>query len=111
MAYSDNSTSLAEHLTAAEFWDYLTASDTDTDNATAPPQRRWIWYCKEPQCVAYYCAWSLKTNFLLHLFETPCHRQDERTQTREGRRLLALAWREESAWDMSEPKKSPPTRA
>lgn len=99
---------LAESMAASAFEEYLADADTDTENSTLPPTRRWVWYCKLKTCPKYYAAWSCKTNFLLHLFETPVHREDSSTTTREGRRQLALAWREETAYDLSEPKKQPP---
>ncbi|PLB47850.1 hypothetical protein P170DRAFT_447718 [Aspergillus steynii IBT 23096] len=95
-------------IAAQSFADYLTESDTDIENSTLPPSRRWLWYCKLPDCPKYYSAWTCKTNFLLHLYETPIHREDGNTKTREDRRTLARSWREETAYDLSEPKKSPP---
>ena len=35
-------------------------------------------------------------------------RDDPYTKTREGRRQLSRNWREETAYDLSEPKKEPP---
>ncbi|KAJ4361372.1 hypothetical protein N0V85_009413, partial [Neurospora sp. IMI 360204] len=95
-------------ITSQTFGDYLGDTDTDTENSSLPPTRRWVWYCKHRACPDYYSAWSCKTNFLLHLYETPVHREDTTTTTREGRRQLAKAWREETAFDLSEPKKRPP---
>jgi hypothetical protein len=42
------------------------------------------------------------------LYETSLHREDAITRTREGRRKLARSWREERAYDFSEPKKRSP---
>ncbi|KAI0502794.1 hypothetical protein F5B22DRAFT_45881 [Xylaria bambusicola] len=95
-------------ITSQSFGDYLGDTDTDIENSNLPPTRRWVWYCKLRACPDYYSAWSCKTNFLLHLYETPVHREDATTSTRKGRRQLAKAWREETAFDLSEPKKTPP---
>ncbi|PGG95018.1 hypothetical protein AJ79_10316 [Helicocarpus griseus UAMH5409] len=83
-------------------------SDTDTENLTLPKGRRWAWYCKLPGCPKYYRPWALKTNFMLHLYETPAHQNDPATRTREGRRRLAESWQEETDYDMTEPVKKPP---
>ncbi|KAE8340223.1 hypothetical protein BDV24DRAFT_134435 [Aspergillus arachidicola] len=105
----DNTESfLSRSIAAQSFADYLTDSDTDTENSTLPPSRRWVWYCKLPGCPKYYAAWTCKTNFLLHLYETPMHREDDNTKTRESRRTLARNWRAETAYDLSEPKETPP---
>lgn len=98
----------SSNTAAIDFGDYLDDIDTDAENSTLPPSRRWIWYCKLPGCPKYYTAWSCKSNFLLHLYETSIHRVSELTETREGRRALGQAWREETAYDLSEPKKQPP---
>lgn len=95
-------------ITSQSFGDYLGDTDTDTENSKLPPTRRWVWYCKHRSCPGYYSAWSCKTNFLLHLYETPIHREDATTSTPKGRRQLAMAWREETTFDLSEPKKRPP---
>lgn len=95
-------------IAAQSFAEYLTDSDTDTENSTLPPTRRWVWYCKLPSCPKYYSAWTCKTNFLLHLYDTPMHREDDNTKSRESRRTLARSWRKETAYDLSEPKESPP---
>jgi hypothetical protein len=99
---------VSECISAQSFADYLADADTDTDNDILPHTRRWAWYCKKPECPGYYSAWLSKTNFLLHLYESTVHREDSATQTLEGRRQLATKWREETAFDMSEPKKVPP---
>ncbi|KAI0438936.1 hypothetical protein F4803DRAFT_533180 [Xylaria telfairii] len=99
---------LADCLASQSFGNYLGDTDTDTENASLPPHRRWVWYCKHRACPKYYSAWASKTNWLLHLYETPEHREDSTTTTREGRLELAKAWREETAFDLSEPKKLPP---
>lgn len=105
----DNSSSFVyDSIAAQSFGDYLADTDTDTENSNLPSCRRWVWYCKLRACPKYYTAWSCKTNFLLHLYETPVHREDAATRTREGRRQLARTWREETAYDLSEPKKQPP---
>lgn len=88
--------------------DFYAETDTDTDNASLPAHRRWVWYCKLRSCPDYYRAWTLKTNFLLHLAETPVHSDDPATKTKKGRQQLADAWKEETAFDLSEPKKLPP---
>ena len=85
-------------------FDYLTNSDTDADNADLCGARRWAWYCKDPACPKYWVAWSCKSNFWLHLYETAVHRADVRTHTRVGRRELARDWRVETDWEMKEPK-------
>jgi hypothetical protein len=89
-------------------FDYLTNSDTDTDNADLGSARRWAWYCKDPECPKYWSAWSSKSNFWLHLYETAVHRADVRTHTRVGRRELARAWRVETDWEMKEQKQPKP---
>ncbi|TRX96528.1 hypothetical protein FHL15_002800 [Xylaria flabelliformis] len=94
--------------TSAQF-DYLTSSDTDADNADLFPTHRWAWYCKDPTCPQYWSAWSCKSNFWLHLFETEVHRADLRTHTRVGRRNLAREWRVKTDWEMTEPKQPKPT--
>lgn len=99
---------LFDGINSHSFSDYLRDSDTDTENSSLPPTRRWVWYCKHRTCPGYYSAWLRKTNFLLHLYETPVHREDATTTTQDGRRQLAKAWREETAYDLSEPKKRPP---
>ncbi|KAM5457362.1 hypothetical protein MaudCBS49596_000557 [Microsporum audouinii] len=83
-------------------------SDTEAENSTLPHDRRWAWYCKLPSCPRYYRAWVLKSNFMLHLYETPAHQDDPATRTREGRRRLAKRWREETDYGMTEPMKRPP---
>lgn len=85
-------------------FDYLTSSDTDADNADLCSTRRWVWYCKDPACPRYWGAWTCKSNFWLHLYETSVHRADLRTHTRVGRRELARAWRVETDWEMNERK-------
>jgi len=55
--------------------------------------RRWAWYCKDPACPKCWSAWSCKSNFWLHLYETAVHYADIRTYTRVGRRDLAREWR------------------
>lgn len=89
-------------------FDYMTSSDTDTDNAALRGDRRWAWYCKDPACPKYWNAWSCKSNFWLHLYETDVHRADERTHTRAKRRELARNWRVETDWQMKEPKQPKP---
>lgn len=89
-------------------FDYMTNSDTDTDNADLSRTRRWAWYCKDPVCPKYWSAWSCKSNFWLHLYETDVHRADVRTHTRVGRRELAKEWRVETDWEMKEPKQPKP---
>jgi hypothetical protein len=89
-------------------FDYLTNSDTDADNADLCSARRWTWYCKDPACPKYWSAWSCKSNFWLHLYETAVHRADVRTHTRVGRRELAKEWRVETGWEMKEPKQPKP---
>jgi hypothetical protein len=42
------------------------------------------------------------------LYETPVHREQSATQTGKARRRLARAWRAETAFDLSEPKRIPP---
>jgi len=95
-------------IASQSFGDYLADTDTDTDNSSLQSTHRWVWYCKLRTCPKYYTAWSCKSNFLLHLYETPLHSEDASTRTREGRRQLARSWREETAYDLSEPKKRPP---
>lgn len=95
---------VARSIAAQEFGEYMTESDTDTENATAPHGRRWVWLCKSPQCSKNGAAWTCKTNWLLHLYETPAHREDQRTRTREGRRALSRSWRAERAYDFSDMK-------
>jgi hypothetical protein len=74
-------------------FDYLTNSNTDADNADLGGARWWAWYCKDPACPKYWSAWSVKSNFWLHLYETAVHRADVRTHTRVRRQELARAWR------------------
>lgn len=93
-------------IEAQSFAEYLTETDTDAENSSLPHTRRWEWYCKSHHCPSYYTAWTCKSKFLLHLYETPIHREDPSTRSREGRRLLAKNWREETAYDL--PKKQPP---
>lgn len=87
------------------FADYLEDGDTDSENEILPSTRRWTWYCRLPGCPDYYSAWACKTNFLLHLYETPVHREHSATQTGKGRRRLGRAWRQDTAYDLSEPKR------
>ena len=89
-------------------FDYLTNSDTDAENADLCGARRWAWYCKDPACPKYWIAWSCKSNFWLHLYETAVHRADVRTHTRVGRRELAREWRVQTDWEMKEPKQPKP---
>jgi hypothetical protein len=95
-------------IESQSFADYLEDDDTDAENETLPPSRRWAWCCRLPHCPGYNSAWSCKTNFLLHLYETPVHREQSATQTGKSRRRLARAWRAETAFDLSEPKRIPP---
>lgn len=97
-----------DSVAAQSFSEYLADTDTDGENSVLVPSRRYVWYCKLRTCSKYYTAWSCKSNFLLHLYETPLHRDDPTTSTREGRRQLSRSWREETAYDLSEPKKKPP---
>lgn len=94
-------------VAAQEFSEYIADTDTDGENSGLAPSRRYVWYCKLRTCSKYYTAWSCKSNFLLHLYETPVHRDDPNTKTREGRRQLSRSWREETAYDLSE-RKGPP---
>ncbi|KAI9781457.1 MAG: hypothetical protein M1816_002378 [Peltula sp. TS41687] len=105
---SDETNFVSQSLAVQSFSSYLTDPDTDTENSVLRPNRRWVWYCKLRDCPGYYSAWTCKTNFLLHLYETPVHQEDASTKTREGRCRLASSWREETAYDLSEPKKMPP---
>jgi len=105
---ADEQIFVSRSIEAQSFADYLTETDTDTENASLPHSRRWVWYCKSRYCPKYHSVWTCKTNFLLHLYETPIHREDPSTKTCEGRRLLARSWKEETAYDLSEPKKQPP---
>ena len=95
-------------IASQSFGEYLGDTDTDTENSNLAPSRRYVWYCKLCTCPGYYAAWSCKSNFLLHLYETPVHREDPSTNTREGRRQLGRSWKEETAYDLSEPKKKSP---
>ncbi len=97
-----------DSVAAQSFGEYLADTDTDEENSGLAPSRRYVWYCKLRTCSKYYTAWSCKGNFLLHLYETPVHRDDPDTRTRDGRRQLSRSWREETAHDLSEPKKEPP---
>ena len=89
-------------------FDYLTNSDTDADNVDLCSSRRWAWYCKDPACHKCWSAWSCKSNFWLHRYETAVHRADVRTHTRVGRRELAREWRVETDWEVKEPKQPKP---
>ena len=95
-------------IAAQSFSEYLADTDTDKENSSLPPSRRYVWYCKLRTCSEYYTVWSRKSNFLLHLYETLVHRDDPNTRTRKERRQLSKSWREETAYDLSEPKKEPP---
>ncbi len=97
-----------DSVAAHSFSEYLADTDTDEENSALAPSRRYVWYCELRTCSKYYTAWSCKSNFLLHLYETAVHRDDPNTKTREGRRQLSRCWREETAYDLSEPKKDPP---
>ncbi|KAF1815407.1 hypothetical protein P152DRAFT_455112 [Eremomyces bilateralis CBS 781.70] len=90
-----------------DFGECLVDTDTDTDNSTLPLTRRWAWYCKPKSCPDYFAAWSCKSNFLPHLYETPIHREDATSRTREGHRNFAKTWREETAYNLSELKNQP----
>lgn len=90
------------------FDQYLTDNDTGSENSSLPPSRRWVWYCKLRDCPQYWSTWTCKSNFLLHLYESPQHRADTRIKTRQGRRQLSASWKEETAYHLSEPKKLPP---
>ena len=83
-------------------------SAIDGENSGLAPSRRYVWYCKLRTCSKHYTASSCKSNFLLHLHETPVHRDDPNTKTREGRRQLSRSRKEETAYDLSEPKKGLP---
>ena len=93
---------IAQSIAVDEFSDYLQDSDTDKENSTLPPSRRWIWVCRLQECPENGSRWTCKTNFLLHLYETPVHRADEKTRTGNGRREISRNWREERAWDFSD---------
>ena len=95
-------------MRSRSFENYFGDTDTDTENSSLPHTRRWVWYCKNPACPKYYAAWTCKSNFILHLYETPIHREDVTTHARDSRRQLVRASREETAFDLSEPKKRPP---
>jgi hypothetical protein len=99
---------IRDSIAAQSFSEHLADTDTDEENLGLAPSRRYVWYCKLRVCSEYYTAWSCKSNFLLHLYETPVHRDDPNTRTREGRRQLSRTWREETAYDLSEPKGEPP---
>jgi hypothetical protein len=72
-------------------FDYLTNSYTDADNADLGSTRRGVWYFKDSACPKYWNAWSCKSNFWLHLYETAVHYGYARV----GRRELAREWRVE----------------
>ena len=91
-----------DSVAAQLFSEYLANTDTDEDNSGLAPSRRYVWYCKLRTCPKYYTAWSCKTNFLLHLHETPVHRHDPTTSTRKGRRQFSRSWREEAAYKLGE---------
>jgi hypothetical protein len=97
-----------DSIASQSFGNYLADTDIDSEHSALRPRRRWVWYCKLRTCPKYYSTWSCKSNFLLHLYETPLHREDATTRIREGRHQLARSWREETAYDLSEPKKGPP---
>ena len=86
-----------DSVAAQSFSEYLADTDTDEDNSDLAPSRRYVWYCKLRTCPKYYTAWSCKTKFLLHLYETLVHRDDPTTSTRDRRRQLSRSWREETA--------------
>lgn len=96
-----------DFVAAQSFSEYLADTDIDEENSGLAPSRCFVWYCKLRTCSKYYIAWSCKPNFLLHLYETPVHREDPTTSTLEGRRQLSKRWREETAYYLSEPKKEP----
>jgi len=102
MANNTEDTFVARSIAAQKFGDYLQDSDTDTDNASLPRSRRWVWVCKLEQCLKHGTAWTCKTNFLLHLFETAVHQDDDLTKSRTGRRQICGQWREERAFDFSD---------
>ncbi|KAI1420370.1 hypothetical protein F5Y12DRAFT_719595 [Xylaria sp. FL1777] len=108
MAASNGNNFVFECIASSDFADYLSDNDTDAENSTLPATRRWAWYCKLPACPEYYKAWVSKSNFSLHLYESEAHRRDPAAATRKGRRELTAAWKEETAFDMSEPKKRAP---
>lgn len=105
---ADPGSFVSRRLEAQDFANYVTDTDTDAENSDLPPARRWVWYCKLRTCPKYYRAWTCKSNFLLHLYETSEHRNDEQSRTREGRREYTKLCREETAYDLSEPNKKPP---
>ena len=102
---ADPSTFVSRCIAAQDFADYLTDTDTDAENSVLPRNRRWVWYCKLRTCPKYCSTWICKSNFLLHLYETPEHRGGV---DRERRRQFVKCCREETAYDLSEPKKRPP---
>src|SRR5437016_8881210 len=61
-----------------------------------------------PRVLKYWSAWSCKSNFWLHLYETAVHRADVWTHTWVGRRELAREWRVETDWEMKELKQPKP---
>ena len=68
----------------------------------------WSWTgINERRCIGY-SAWICKSNFLLHLYETPVYCRDPSTNTHQGRCQLGRSWREETAYDL---RKSLITRA
>lgn len=99
-----------DSVAAHSFSEYLADTDTDEENSGFATCRCYVWYCKLRTCTKYYTAWSRKSNFLLHLYETVVHRDDPNTKKSEGRRQLSRSRREETAYDLSEPKKEPPQR-
>ncbi|KAI7971756.1 hypothetical protein EIK77_000910 [Talaromyces pinophilus] len=106
---TDPSTFVSRSVQAQDFSAYyVTDTDTDTENSVLPRHRRWVWYCKLRSCPKYYSAWTCKSNFLIHIYESTEHREDDGNISREGRRQFVKSCREETAYDLSEPKTTPP---
>ena len=104
---NDEANFVSASIASQSFGEHLGDTDTDSENSTLAPSRRYVWYCKLRTCPSYYSAWSCKSNFLLHLYETPQYREDPSINTREGRRQLGRSWREKMTYDLSELKKKP----
>jgi hypothetical protein len=70
-------------------FDYLMDSGTNADNADLRKAVSGHGTARTPRVLSIVSAWSYKSNFWLHLYETAVYRADVRTHIRVGRRELA----------------------
>ena len=65
--------------------------DDDFDNGGLPMGQIWAYPCKLTSCPDYGKSWTLRSNFLLHLYEGEAHKSMATTPA--ARRAIEIEWR------------------